>query len=113
MMISRPPNLQGGGAGGAVPAAPAQQSGGSPFQVQLQTPQMPQLNVPQPQLYVPGVGSVQGPRIPQIPQPSMQQPTMPGGAAAPQAASGNWLERVIIFLLGMLVGVGLMLLLKR
>jgi hypothetical protein len=126
MMISKPPNLQGGPAGGGSAAAPPpQQSGGSPVQVQMnmQAPQMPGIypprvpqlpNIPQPQVSVPGV-NVYGPHIPQpvIPQPMLPQPTIPQANLTATGGAANKLLTIIYVLLAFFVGVGVGMWLKR
>jgi hypothetical protein len=125
MMIGKPQNLQGAAPGGASPAAPpVQQAGGSPIQVNLQSPQMPYVPglrapqlpyVPQPQVQLPGGGYVQGPHIPQpvIPQPVMPQPVIPQASLTAQGPANNMLLMVMVFLVGVLVGVAVVLFLKR
>jgi hypothetical protein len=117
MMIGRPQNLQSGAPGGASPAAPpVQQSGGSPIQVNVQSPQMPYVPglrapqlpyVPQPQVQIPGGGYVQGPHIPQpvIPQPYIPQPTIPQATLTAKGPSNNILLLVIVALVALLLGV--------
>jgi hypothetical protein len=127
MMIGRPQNLQGGAPGGGSPSAPpVQQSGGSPIQVNVQSPQMPYVQtpyvqtpqlpyVPQPQVQLPGGGYVQGPRIPQpyIPQPVIPQPTIPQASVTATGSSTNWLLIAIVALVALLVGVALGMFLKK
>lgn len=117
MMIGRPQNLPGASPGGASPAAPpARQSGGSPIQVNVQSPQMPYVPglrapqlpyVPQPQVQIPGGGYVQGPHIPQpyLPQPVIPQPTIPQASLTAQGPATNMLLMVIVGLLAFLAGV--------
>ncbi|HTS31811.1 MAG TPA: hypothetical protein VMH81_38340 [Bryobacteraceae bacterium] len=114
-MIARPA-MQPGAAGAAAPAAPGQSGGGggggSPIQVNVnaQAPQLPGVyppqmpHIPQPQVQVPGV-QVYGPQIPQPMMPAIPQPTIPQATITTKGSP--MLERIIIFLVGLLCGVGL------
>ncbi|HLK62649.1 MAG TPA: hypothetical protein VKU19_04360 [Bryobacteraceae bacterium] len=120
MMIDRQ-KLQA--AGGGAPAAAPQAGGGSPVQLQVSPqgaylpgvypPRLP--NIPTPQANIGGV-HVQGPYVPtpQLPTPSIPQVGIPGATATVTTkGSSTLIERIIFFLLGMLVGAGLVLLLKK
>ena len=75
-------------------------------QPRLQVP-----NIPQPQVQMGGVSAQAHIPQPAIPQLSIPQPTIP--QASVNLKGSAMLERIIIFLVGLLLGVGLGLLLKK
>jgi len=126
MLISRPGGAVSGAPGGTPHGAPAQHGGGgSPaVQVNVQGPQMPYISTPQmPYVQAPQIPSVGGvyvqqPQIPQlqtpqlsIPQPSTPQATLSAGGGS--SSSPNWLIFAIIGLVAFLLGLVVMLLLKK